>query len=95
MRILGIDIGGTTVKGLLINSENKSIIKEVKSFKTELGNDLKWLFDNLNNLGFSQDSYDLLGISIPGFLDHEKGIVISSGNMKIKNLDINKEISKY
>ncbi|MGL4183722.1 MAG: ROK family protein [Metamycoplasmataceae bacterium] len=95
MKILGIDIGGTTVKGLLINSENKSIIKEVKPFKTELGNDLKWLFNNLNNLGFSQDTYDLLGISIPGFLDHEKGIVISSGNMKINNLDVNKEVSKY
>ena len=90
---IGIDIGGTSIKGAAVNEKGK--ILERFSMPTEL--DPKG-FDTINALislikEFIHDNqYEQelvgIGIGIPGVIDTKRGIVCSSANLKWENFDI-------
>ncbi|MGL4617011.1 MAG: ROK family protein [Mycoplasmoidaceae bacterium] len=93
MKILSIDIGGTTTKFAIICSETKKIIKKYDAVKTQKGNSLKWLFDDFNkNIN---ETYEVISICIPGFFSKEKQMVVSAFNLGYKNFKIIEECKKY
>ncbi len=89
MNILSIDLGGTTAKVAVV--QNDEIIQRW-TIPTKLDN----IFENIkNNLeGLEISTIDSIGVSMPGFLNHETGVVTLSGNLKLKNFDVKKEIKK-
>ncbi|WP_127942711.1 ROK family protein [Mycoplasma sp. ATU-Cv-703] len=83
MRVLGIDVGGTYTKvGLVENGQ----ITERYEVKTDCANLFKPLVQKLPRQLWKK--VDLVGISIPGFIDHQKAIVTWSGNLRLKNYDV-------
>ncbi|MGL5246282.1 MAG: ROK family protein [Mycoplasmoidaceae bacterium] len=93
MKILSIDIGGTTTKFAIICSETKKILKKYDALKTQKGNSLKWLFEYFNkNIN---ETYEVISICIPGFFSKEKQMVISAFNLGYKNFKIIDECKKY
>lgn len=90
MKILAIDLGGQSTKVALLDGE--IIVKKWK-IDTDLNNIFKNIKDNLTDL--NDKDYDVIGLSMPGFIDHEKAIVTLAGNLNLKNFDIKKEFKKY
>ena len=70
--ILGIDIGGTTAKVGLV--KNNKITKKyaIKTNSKTLINDLIISF---KENGIAMGEVHSIGVAIPGFIDHNKGIV--------------------
>jgi glucokinase len=78
MKIIGIDIGGSSIKIGLI--KNKRIIKKYyipTNKKTLLDDIIKSFDDNKINL----KNINSIGCAIPGFINHKKGIITLSGNL--------------
>lgn len=86
MLAVGIDIGGTSIKGAVVNSYGKVLTrfamdvdktangeKEVNRFCDLMINSLKEYDSSLKLEG--------IGIGMPGILDMDKGIVVSSPNL--------------
>ncbi len=94
MYYIGIDIGGTNLKGGIVDFEGNIIAK--KSYPThtsetlvaelvELTNDL------LKTAGLTVKDITSVGMGIPGFVDVEAGVVKYSNNLKMLNLSVVKE----
>lgn len=91
--VLGIDIGGTSIKGAIVNKEGK-VLTDAFSFPIiKKENQV----DTINRLCSTVKSYlkdnseyviEGIGIGIPGSLDTEKGVVIFSNNLCWENLPI-------
>lgn len=90
MKILSIDLGGSSAKIALI--ENEQIVRRWK-VPTDLSNIWGNIKEYLSDLDFLD--IDAIGIAIPGFIDHKNAIIKLSGNLLINDLDINKELKKY
>lgn len=92
MNILGIDIGGTSIKGAVVN-EKGEVCSDVFSLPVPKGEDQNITMKNLINISintienFGQEVSGI-GIGIPGAIDSTKGIVTFSNNLKWKNLKI-------
>lgn len=86
MIVIGVDIGGTSIKGASVT--NKGQILDY--FKMDMDNKApqEVLFNNLANLienFIKEHKYDEpisgIGFGIPGIIDRAKGVIISSPNM--------------
>ncbi len=89
MKILAIDLGGTTAKvALMVNDE----ITKRWVIPTDVNN----IFENIkNNLeGLDLDTVDRIGLSMPGFINHRTGVVKLSGNLKLNDFDAKEEFKK-
>ena len=95
---IGIDIGGTSIKGAAINKEGKvletfslDVIKGDKQEKT-----INDLIDVLNKYlkehNYSKENVLGIGIGIPGVIDTKEGVVSYSNNLCWANLPIKKMI---
>ncbi|MGL4950525.1 MAG: ROK family protein [Mycoplasma sp.] len=91
MKILTIDIGGTTTKMAIIDDKG-TMIKKYPAIPTHKGHNLKWLFDDLKNI---KEDYDYIGIDVPGTYNEKDNIIASAGNLEYKNFDIHAEVKKY
>lgn len=96
---IGIDIGGMSIKGLIIN-RNGEILEEARC-KTghEYGGEgiVKNIVNLVNEMLFAQhmlktDIYGV-GIGCPGLIDSKSGIVVFAGNLKLKNFALASEVS--
>ncbi|AUF83573.1 ROK family protein [Mesoplasma syrphidae] len=90
-KILGIDLGGTSAKVGIVNQfgelETSFIVKNDKSNLLE--NLAKKTINKIEQLGYNYDiDIERIGFACPGFINHEEGIVILSGNLNLQNFDI-------
>ena len=100
MLAVGIDIGGTSIKGAVVNDEGKVLTRFAMDVsKEESGEKEVNRFCDL--MSKSLDAYDKsikldgIGIGMPGLLDMDKGIVLGSPNLiKWNGLHICELISK-
>lgn len=98
--IIGIDIGGTSIKLGLISAEGEIIHKW--SIETRTINNGKHIIDDIwqtitDTLGvFHLNEADLLGIGagIPGFIDSKSGIVYEAINIGWKDLHFKEQFEK-
>ena len=89
MTVIGIDIGGTTIKGAAVTSEGKMYKtfavpvskyekgKEVMERLAQAVND--YIAENKNEIG----EIEGIGMGIPGVIDSKKGIVCYSANLPL------------
>lgn len=100
MFAIGIDIGGTSIKGAVVNDAGKVITRFAMDVnKDASGEDEVNRFCDvmINSINDYDNSIKLegIGIGMPGILDMDKGVVITSPNLpKWNGLHISKLISK-
>lgn len=94
---MGIDLGGTSIKGAVIN-ENGEILKKVE-IQTGVGLGKKQVLKRISNVIdklLVDSKIEGIGIGTPGFVDSEEGKVLSiGGNIEDwANTNIKEELSK-
>jgi glucokinase len=82
--VLGIDIGGTIIKGALFNSEGQLL--ETSSIGTQESQGKEKILGNLlslvNSLQKKAKKVSAIGIGVAGILDAEKEVLLQSPNLK-------------
>lgn len=94
-KILGIDIGGTNLRGAVI-TDNGDIIARRK-VSSNAGKGIDQLIDTLTDFieEFDKHEIDGLGIGIPGIIDQKKGILTQAPNIAgVKNYPLRKNLLK-
>jgi len=91
---IGIDLGGTTIKGGIVNSQGKILLERLIKTEShrgysELLNDLLALIEEL--LSHAQDE-KMIGIGIPGILSGDGNTVISCPNLRWKNVALKRDL---
>ena len=100
MIAIGVDVGGTSIKGAAVDSNGK--VYEVFSMPTdknmkgeEVVNKLCQLIKNYINEQKFEEAILGIGIGIPGVIDSENGIVGYSANLPLwENLHIKELMEK-
>ena len=93
-KIIGMDIGGTTFSSALfdenlnlLSSSDKNLISDISSTDNlidELSNQINLLSNN---------QVDGVGVSCPGPLDSERGVILDTPNLKLlQNVNLKKEL---
>jgi len=82
-RLLGIDIGGTNIKYGLYDDAGRSL--DEGGMLDTVRDDLEILLEKIYGIVEKYDMLDGLGISVPGGVDKESGIVFEGG--AIRSLD--------
>lgn len=86
-KYIGIDIGGTTIKGAIINHNGEilfeaSINTEAKGNGDELRDKVVSLINKMiMESGGFKSSFGGVGIGCPGLIDSKRGMVVFSGNL--------------
>ena len=91
--IIGIDLGGTFIKGGIVDKNGKLILQNKIPTEANKGNDR--IIENISSLAFMLlkdaliDKSDVIGIGVgcPGMVDSEKGIVVCAENLEMFNFD--------
>lgn len=99
-KILGIDLGGTFIKGGLIDSLGNILIDD--KIPTECEKGIEKVAENIANLSkkimsvskVSPDEVIGIGIGVPGMIDAQNGTVIVSENLSMYDFDIRSRVEK-
>lgn len=87
---IGLDIGGTTIKGIIINEEGKLYGEDsiVTGKGEEIADNAVMLFNKLS----SSVTGEIKGIGIgsAGVIDSENGTIVQANNLKLKNFPLAK-----
>ena len=101
MYYIGIDLGGTTIKGGLVD-ENGKIIKTVveKTLAHRKGEEIiesiaKVALTLIEKHGISINDVHSIGIGAPGLIDSENKIIVTSSNINFDNINVEKEMQKH
>ena len=97
---IGIDLGGTFIKGGIVDDLGNIILSEMAPTESEKGP--KKVIENIANLTFkmlgdaNMDSSDVegIGMGVPGMIDSKNGVVIFSNNLRWKDVRISEELCK-
>ncbi len=97
---VGIDLGGTFIKGGIVDDLGRIIIADKVPTESEKGAGM--VATNIANLaksllervGLNTDDVAGLGMGVPGMIDSKNGNVIYSNNLKWKDFAIGEEVSK-
>ena len=100
MIAIGIDIGGTSIKGAAVTSEGK--VLEVFSMPVEKGEKqedtinklIKLIKEYLKEHNYNKDNVVGIGLGVPGTLNTSKGTVDYSNNLGWLHLPISQMISE-
>ncbi len=91
MIALGIDIGGSSIKGAIVNSSGKKSEAFIAPILASGSSTILSLIPILNRLILTAkklDEFAGVGIGVPGTISRDDGICIYSNNLKWKNLAI-------
>lgn len=101
MYYIGVDLGGTSIKVGLLNSEYQ-IIKSAslptrrERSSAEVLADMAMLCKELmGEQGITEQEVHSIGIGCPGIASPQEGIIIYSSNLNFRNVNVKKEIQKY
>ena len=81
MKVLAIDIGGTNLRGAVINQEGSFLKRDKINSMAKAGIDK--LINNLIQFinSFNNYKFDAIGLGIPGIIDKESGIITQAPNI--------------
>ena len=97
---IGIDLGGTFIKGGICDDLGNIIVSDKVPTETEKGAEV--VMDNISNLalsllekaGLSKSDVEGLGMGVPGMIDGKNGVVIFSNNFNWVDIKICEGIKK-
>lgn len=96
----GIDVGGTFIKGAIIDEDGNIIVKD--KIPTEYAKGGDFVVKNISELcgklltesGLKKDDILALGMGVPGMIDDEAGVVVTTNNLGWRNYPIAKRLSE-
>ncbi len=96
---VGIDLGGTFIKGGIVDDLGNIILQDKTPTESEKGATM--VATNIANLaksllartGLNPDDTEGIGMGVPGMIDSKNGVVIYSNNLKWKDFAIGEEVS--
>ena len=97
---LGIDLGGTFIKGGIVDDLGNIVISEKTETGAEHGADevalriSRLCSSLLEKTGLDRESVCGIGIGVPGMIDSERGEVIYSNNLKWRHFRITDAVEK-
>lgn len=98
-KFIGIDIGGTGIKGIIINSlghifaEGSIPTDADKGADAIMNNIVDLVNDMLLSLDIVKSEISGIGIGCPGLIDSKNGMVVFAGNLNLKYYPLAKEVS--
>lgn len=101
MYYIGVDLGGTTIKAGLLNSEYEIIDKQViptgaERSAEEVLKDMAMLCkDLMTKYNLTEEDIHSIGIGSPGIASPVEGIIHYASNLNFKEVNVRKEIQKY
>lgn len=96
---VGIDIGGMTIKGIVLDGAGNALCEDAVVTGSEHGGAAicdsiaELTFSMLSKCGASKDDAHI-GIGCPGVIDSERGVLVFSGNLNLRNFPLVKELEK-
>ncbi len=92
---IGFDIGGTFVKGGIVDESGKLLVFDsIPTDTVNIVNDLAGFANKLmDKAGLTRDKVEGIGMGIPGMIDSETGVVAFAGNLDWKNFPIAYQLS--
>ncbi|WP_416149377.1 ROK family glucokinase [Salipaludibacillus sp. HK11] len=98
--LVGIDVGGTTVKLAFLDEEG--VIKEKWEVETNRKEQGKYIMRDVSDsilqkviqLGISNEQLLAAGVGAPGFIDVQNGVIIEAVNLGWKNYAIQEELEQ-
>ncbi|AAO34878.1 ROK family protein [Clostridium tetani] len=99
--VVGIDLGGTTISGGVLDYEGNIVFRHTIDTKSELGEKIvleriiKVIDYVIKKSKIPKNNIKAIGIGSPGPLDIEKGIIITSPNLPFKNFNIVNPIKNH
>lgn len=94
-KFLGIDIGGTNIRGKIISEEGKTLGEKKTLSDAHMG--ISRLMENLAGLieGFAGEGVSAIGIGIPGTVDRASGTLVQAPNIaNTKNFPFTEVLSE-
>ena len=97
---IGIDLGGTFIKGGIVNENGEILISDKTPTEVEKGdkgvaaNIARLAKDLLSKQGIDLSEVEGLGIGSPGMIDSSEGNVVYSNNLGWENFRISDELSR-
>ena len=93
---IGIDLGGTFIKYGVINESGKAIgnNKVATPKGCNYSETIKEIAGIVNDLASKENLTDGIGVGVPGVIDSDRGMVLTSGNLKWTNKPFAKDLSK-
>ena len=94
-KFLGIDIGGTNIRGKIISEEGNALGEERTLSDAHMG--ISRLMENLAGLieGFAGEGVSAIGIGIPGTVDRASGTLVQAPNIaNTKNFPFTEALSE-
>lgn len=97
-KYLGIDIGGMTVKGILIDKSGKIYAEGSVTTDSDKGAGVMCgnIAELIAELMTGVDKSEIVGVGVgcPGLIDSKNGVVVFAGNLNLKNFPLSEEIKK-
>ena len=99
MAVIGIDVGGGSIKGALLNEENQIIkqctrVNQINRSSREMAADMADIIRELTEDGPAE----AIGVGLPGTVDDESGVVVFTPNVGFRQYDLRaalKELTGY
>ncbi len=95
---IGIDLGGTFVKGGIVDEKGEIITDGKVPTESEKGgekvmdNIAALVSDLLKNTGLKKEDVEGIGMGVPGMIDSKNGIVVFSNNLRWHHLKISEGV---
>lgn len=97
---LGIDLGGTFIKGGIVDDHGEIILRDKVPTESEKGADgvvaniIKLCNNLMDKANLSASDLSGVGMGVPGMIDSERGEVVYSNNLNWKDFSIADNVSK-
>lgn len=101
MYYIGIDVGGMSIKGGLVDENGKiyvqkSVVTHPDAPQDEIISDIAGLVKSVaEDHGITRDDVVAVGIGIPGTINSKTGVITYANNIRFENVPIVKELKKY
>ena len=88
-KYIGVDIGGMTIKGIIIRGDGEVLCQDTIETESEQGGDkicfniVKLINRMIHNIGGFKDGIKGVGIGCPGLIDSKRGMVVFAGNLNL------------
>ena len=96
---VGIDIGGMTIKGIVLDSKGKALCEDVAVTGSERGGDAmcdviaELVNSMVNKCSISKDDISI-GVGCPGVIDSKHGVLVFSGNLALRDYPLAEKIKE-
>lgn len=100
MKYVGIDVGGTNIKGIVCDQSGKLYAEDSVPTEARMGGDtvckniVSLVEKMLTSANLSLNEVAGVGVAFPGMIDGESGTVIFAGNLYLKNYPLGEKLEK-